>query len=125
MWPIEEIPDADLLYYRIHKSFVVDVEVIPGAFQERGDGAERGMSTDWDKYSTVEETLQRSKVPGDNGIAQFHVEAVRAIGLEISHAPIVDNRAHSHIKGIPHEGQLKTKARLLLKRICTWAILPA
>jgi len=38
MWQIEQIPDADRLFYRIHKSFVVDGEIIPGAFQERGEG---------------------------------------------------------------------------------------
>ncbi|MBK9338284.1 MAG: hypothetical protein IPM98_17715 [Lewinellaceae bacterium] len=125
MWTIEDIPDSDFLYYRIHKSFLVNGELIPGAFQERGEGADRGMSTDWSKYSTAEETQQRSKIPVENGIGQFSVEAVRAINLEVTHAPILENRSHSHIKGIPHEGQLKTKARLLLKRICTWAIEPA
>jgi hypothetical protein len=125
MWPVENIPDSDILFYRIHISFIVDGEIVPGAFQERGEGRERGMSTDWDKYSSAEETKQRSKVPADNGVGQFHVDSVRAIDLEVVHAPVTDNRSHSHIRGIPHEGQLKTKARLLLKRICMWAIEPS
>jgi hypothetical protein len=122
MWLVEQIPNEDRLFYRIHKSYVVDGEVVPGAFQERGEGAERGMSTDWEKYSTAEETRQHSKIPADNGIAAFLAGAVRAIDLEVSHAPLPDNRAHSHVKGIPHEGQLKTQARLKLKRIFQWQV---
>lgn len=122
MRPIEQIPGEDRFFYRIHKSYIVDGEVVPGAFQERGEGTERGMSTDWEKYSTAEEARQRSKIPADNGIAAFLAGAVRAIDLEVSHAPLPDNRAHSHIKGIPHEEQLKTQARLKLKRIFEWQI---
>ena len=44
MWPAELIPDEDLLFYRIHKSFIVNGELVPGAFQERGEGDARGMS---------------------------------------------------------------------------------
>lgn len=68
MWEIELIPDDAVLYYRIHKGFVVRGELIPGVFKERGEGKNRGMSTDWDKYSTAQEALNRSKKPADNGV---------------------------------------------------------
>ena len=122
MQPIEHIPDEDRLFYRIHKSYIVEGEVVPGAFQERGEDDARGMSTDWEKYSTAEAAWLRSKFPTDNGIVEFVVGDVRAIDLEVAHAPLPDNQAHSHIKGIPHEGQLKTQARLKLKRLFKWSI---
>ncbi len=122
MWPIEQIPNEDLLFYRIHKSFVVDGEVVPGAFQERGEGEMRGMSTDWEKYATARDAWLRSKIPADNGIVEFAVGEIRAADLEVVHAPLFDNRAHSHIKGIPHDGQLRTQARLKLKRLFKWKI---
>ena len=118
MWPTEPIPDGDPLFYRIHKSDFVEGEIVPGAFRERGEGAAKGMSTDWEKYSTALEAWNRSKIPADNLIVEFVVEKVREEGLEVAHDPLPDNRAHSHIKGIPHEGQLKVRARLMLKRIC-------
>ena len=47
-YPKEPIPDNSNLYYRIHKTYIVDGEIVPGAFQSKIDS----MSTDWDKYST-------------------------------------------------------------------------
>ncbi len=70
MWEIEFIPDEDHLFYRLHKSFILEGEVLPGAFQERGEGEQRGMSTDWEKYSTADDALQRSKIPNENGISE-------------------------------------------------------
>ena len=122
MWPIEQISGDDHLFYRIHKSYVVDGEVVPGAFQERGEGDGRGMSTDWERYSTAEASWLRSKLPAENGIGEFIAAEVRAIDLEVSPVPLPDNRAHSHIKGIPHDGQLKVQARLKLKRLFKWRI---
>lgn len=127
MWPIENIPDSDHLFYRIHKNNIVDGEVVPGAFRERGEGAKKGMSTDWDKYTTPEESLSRSNNQAENGIVKFAVNEVRIIGsLEVIHDPDFErnNRAHTHIKGIPRKGQLKTKVRLKLKRTFKWSIFP-
>ena len=84
MWLIERIPDEDRLFYRIHKSYIVEGEVVPGAFQERGEDDTRGMSTDWEKYSTAESAWLRSKIPTDNGIVEFIVGEIRAIRLPMS-----------------------------------------
>ena len=127
MWDIEEIPDDSHLFYRIHKNDIQRGDVVPGAFKERGKGEERGMSNDWEKYSTPEESLNRSANPIDNGIVKFHVKKVREIGsLVVVHAPNFarNNRSHSHIKGIPRKGVLKTKIRSKLKRIFKWIIIP-
>lgn len=127
MWPIENIPNTANLFYRIHKSNIIEGEVVPGAFRERGEGKEKGMPTDWDKYTTPADSLARSNTPKENGIVKFHVEKVRAIGsLEVIHNPDFsrNNRSHTHLKGIPKKGQLKTKVRLKLKRTFKWLIFP-
>jgi hypothetical protein len=41
-WPIEEIPETDELFMRVHRTFVVNGALIPGAFRDHGGG----MSTD-------------------------------------------------------------------------------
>ena len=118
-YPKEPIPDASSLFYRIHKSFIVDGDIIPGAFQSKVDG----MSTDWDKYSTAEQSLAFSKIPSDNGIVKFSVGLIRQQpSMDVEHDPLLHNRAHSLVHGIPQKGELKTKVRLLLKRICVWEI---
>lgn len=123
MWDIEEIPNSDSLYYRIHKSNFREGEIIPGAFKERGEGIDRGMSTNWDKYSTPDELKNVAITPNDNAIVQFNVGEVREIGsLIVKHAPIVQNRSHSHVIGIPKNGLLKTKVRAKLQEICEWSI---
>lgn len=123
MWDIEEIPDSDLLFYRIHKSEFRDGTVIPGAFKERGEGEERGMSTNWNKYSTPDLLINVATIPNDNAVVQFHVQKVREIGsLLVKHAPLPNNRSHSHIIGIPKKGQLKTKVRAKLQEIYEWTI---
>ncbi|MBW4888718.1 hypothetical protein KXQ82_03290 [Mucilaginibacter sp. HMF5004] len=116
----EEIPDNGILYYRVHKSYIVNNEVIPGAFRSRGDG----MSTDWNKYSTPEESLLRAKVPAENSIINFPVTKIRSrSALAVIHNPEIDNRAHSLIKGIPEvKGDLQTKTRALLTLIYVWEI---
>ena len=118
-YPKEPIPDNSNLYYRIHKTYIVDGEIIPGAFQSKIDG----MSTDWDKYSTSQQSLALSKNPADNGIVKFSVEQIRQQpAMDVEHDPKLYNRAHSLIHGVPEKGELKTKVRLLLKRLCVWEI---
>ena len=97
----------------------MDGEIIPGAFQSKIDG----MSTDWDKYSTAQQSLALSKNPADNGIVKFSVAKIRAQPyMDVEHNPLPLNRAHSLIHGVPEKGELKTKVRALLKRICEWEI---
>jgi len=114
-WEKETIPDNDLLYYRIHKNWMIDGELRPGVFRNR----EGGMSTDWSEYSTPEETLQRatSKVE-DNVVIQMEVGKVRKIPNQIiEHTPQDDNRAHTEIFGEKDE-----EARVQFIRISQWII---
>ena len=127
MWPIEIIPDASLLFMRAHKRLLLDGEIRPNIFREQGEG----MSVDWDKYSTPEQSRARSKIPADNGIVRMNTALVRRItGLTVTHDPIQEgvvdnqgkpvpaNQAHSLVNGVGAD----TQRRVELSRICSWVI---
>jgi len=104
-WDIEDIPDADALYMRIHNADIdADGEPMPRAFRLRKDKdgvPEAGMSTDWNKYSTAEQSRQRARVPNDNAIISMNVGDVRSIpDQKVEHKPIPENRSHSEISGV-------------------------
>lgn len=81
------------------------------------------MSTDWDKYSTPQQSLALSKNPDDNGIVKFSVAKIREQPyMDVEHNPLPHNRAHSLIHGVPEKWELKTEARALLRRMCEWEI---
>jgi len=68
VWPIEPIPDADNVFMRVHRMYFREGELQPGVFKQQGDG----MSVDWDKYSTAEETKKRArKNPRDNAVIRM------------------------------------------------------
>jgi hypothetical protein len=117
MWPVEEIPDEDFVFLRVHKSFMEFGEDTPkGIFKDH----EGGMSTDWDKYSTAQNTQSRAKCPSDNGVLKLNVGGVGAIsGLSVVHEPLPANRAHTEVFG-----EKNVKSRLLLQRLSEWVIRP-
>src|SRR2546422_849843 len=96
-WEAEEIPNEDFLFMRVHKTYLDDEgEPIPNAFRNHPPKT-GGMSTDWQRYSTAEETRQRVKVRADNIVIQFLVGAVRKIANQlVVHTPDIEanNRAH-------------------------------
>jgi hypothetical protein len=132
VWDIEEIPEEDLLYYRVHQDYIHKGELIPGVFKERGRGEEKGLSTDWSKYSTPEESLLRAKKPELNGIIRFIVRDVRKIPLEVIHAPIkehleprlANNRAHTNVRGINERIEKDPEVRLKLLSLFKWQVEP-
>ena len=103
MYSKEIIPDKCSLYYRVHELYYRDDELIPGVFLERGDG----MSTDWDKYSTPEQSRKRAKNPNKNGIVSFAVGKLRNLSFNVDHAPSRSNQAHTNVKGVTVESRLK------------------
>jgi hypothetical protein len=129
---VEDVPNEDNLYYRIHKKEVRNGKVPPGSFSEKGEGTEKGMSTDWSKYATPEEALNRptERYPeGDrtktHGIISLNVGKVREIdNIIVVHAPLFENVAHTHIKGIPPQDPSKTEVRSKLARIYRFEIVP-
>lgn len=114
-WDVENIPDEDLLFYRVHKSLIRDGEPIPGAFRDQGDA----MSTDWSKYSTAIESQRRARVPEDNGIAELEAGRVRSIPQTVQHSPDpnTNNRAHTSVIG-----EKNTEVRFKLLSMYHWAI---
>ena len=99
-WEAEEIPDEDFLFMRVHHSYLDDDgEPIPGAFRNQPPKI-GGMSTDWQKYSTPEQTIARARQPTANIIIEFLTGAVRKIPNQlVIHTPEVDNRAHTDVFG--------------------------
>jgi hypothetical protein len=126
MWAQEDIPGEAAVFMRLHRMWIRDGLVVPGAFQDRG----AGMSVDWDKYSTPDETRQRARRPSENAVISMEVISIRAIqGLVVVHEPIQENtfdsqgnplasnRSHSNVIG-----EKDTERRLKLSRIYSWEI---
>ena len=118
MWDVEEIPDKDRLFYRIHKSFFRGGKLLPGVFREIGDG----MSADWEKYATPTESVCRAKVPTDNGIASFEARDIRNMNLEVIHKPSKKNRSHSIVKGKEKMIKDDPEIRFKLLKLVKWKI---
>jgi len=113
-WSVEEIPDKDFLFMRVHIINVRDDIPTPGAFKNHGDG----MSTDWSKYSTAQETLRRAKHSSKNGVIKMIVGEVRGLsGQRVEHTPIATNQAHTDIFGEKDE-----EIRIKFRRICRLVI---
>lgn len=114
-WPIEEIPDDDSLYMRIHKNNIgEDGQPNPGAFRDH----EGGMSTNWSKYSTAEDTRNQAKNPSVNGVVKCKAGTVRSIStLHVLHTPEVNNRAHTDVVG-----EKTPQVRVELRRLFRWEI---
>ncbi len=126
-WPVEGIPDDAVLYYRVHKGFQENGKPKAAAFRNRPPEGQPlspndGMSTDWNRYSTAHQSLQKAKVPADNIIVGLRVGPTRRVPLQrVEHTPIQccpetpeGNRAHTDVKG---EKRNNTEVRLKLMEI--------
>lgn len=118
-WPVEAIPDTEALHMRVHRQWIKpDGTVRPTCFKNRPDDR-GGMSTDWERYSSPDETRQRARRPDDNAIIMLNTGQVRLIpGQRVSHSPIQDdpnvpdNRAHTDVNG-SKESDPETQLRFL------------
>ncbi|TGM04878.1 hypothetical protein EHQ76_07495 [Leptospira barantonii] len=110
MFEKEEIPDEDYIFYRVHKNLTDNKnEILPNVFRDKGTS----MSTDWERYSSAQDTQDRGKTPTDNFILKLNVGKVRSkITLQVEHDPIDDNQAHTSVLG-----EKDTEARIHLMRI--------
>ncbi|MFO8073059.1 MAG: hypothetical protein R6V85_14405 [Polyangia bacterium] len=111
-WTPEEIPDADHLYLRVHRNHARKGKPAPGAFRDHGGG----MSTDWWKYSSPEETKARARIPEDKRVVSLHVERVRSVPMNVLHTPDREreNRAHTDVVG-----EKNAESRVKLRRAIT------
>jgi|WetSurMetagenome_2_1015567.scaffolds.fasta_scaffold60919_2 hypothetical protein len=127
-FPVENIPNNDLLYCRVHVTntyYVKDNQLVlkPQAFDPTPYDTLDGLSTNWSKYSDLAQTKHSAKKPQDNGVVSFIVQQVREIPLEVIHDP-TNNRAHSLICGLPPRKSNDAKMTMKLRDICKWEILP-
>jgi hypothetical protein len=117
-WPIEYIPDNDSVFMRAHETYFRDGELEPGVFTPK-EGP--GMSVDWDKYSSKEQTRQRARKPEKNAVISMLVGGIRKIDqLDVAHRPEPDNRAHSEVD-LPTNEEL-TEIRFKLNRLAQTVI---
>lgn len=125
-FPVEPIDNNSKLYYRVHKSFIIDSKLIPGVFREMGEGEQKSMSTDWEKYSTPNEARERARKPEDNGIVHFISGNLRKLNLSVKHEPLSNNRAHTGVRGInkPIEQDEELRLKLLKEIERQWDIHP-
>ena len=117
-WQAEDIPDRDHLFMRVHiRTFARGGILSAGAFKNHG----RGMSTDWDKYSTAVETRARGPNPPDEyWVVRMNVGEVRGVpGQTVEHSPLPENRAHTDVIGEKDE-----EARVKLRRLSVRVIPP-
>ena len=115
----ECIPDSDFLLMRIHaRTFARDGVLSAGAFKNHGSG----MSTDWEKYSTAEETRARGpKPPEEYWVVRMNVGKVKEVpGQMVDHSPLPENRTHTDVKGEKDE-----EVRVLLRRLSLRVIPPS
>jgi hypothetical protein len=119
-WEKEEIPNHSMLYMRVHwRDLGDDGSPHVGAFRDHCGS----MSTDWDKYSTPLETLNRARVPRRNAIIEMNVEDVRSIPEQsVQHCPLPENRAHTGVIGDKHKDpEVRIKFRRICRIIIPWS----
>src|SRR5215208_3921735 len=108
MWPTEEIPDSDKLYYRVHKALVPDGRLRPAIFRQQGES----LSTDWERYSTPEASRLRARDPSKNGIITMIAGFVRSLDMAVEHSPDEENGNRAHTDVLRLEGPRSTELRL-------------
>jgi len=120
VWPVEAIPDTDFVFMRAHKEYFRAGQLRPGVFKAQ----EGGMSVNWDRYASAEETkLQATRNPDDNAVLSLEVGGIRGIGaLTVEHTPEPANRAHSDVNGISGNDEQRLEIRVKLLRIARIAI---
>ncbi|MBI3896512.1 MAG: hypothetical protein HY313_11340 [Acidobacteria bacterium] len=122
-WPVEEIPDAELVFMRARREHIRDGELQPGVFRSHGNG----MSVNWERYASAEETKQQAQLvkkdPDNYAVISMPVIRIRRIDdLRVEHTPEPTNRAHSDVFGLPQKGEQLTEIRLRLRDIATIVI---
>lgn len=128
-FPVEEIPNNQKLFYRIHKVNIDESEtdkikkIKPVAFDPQPKELNSvQMSVNWEKYSTAESTKLSARKPELNGVLSFNSSSIRLepINLNVTHSPTT-NQAHSHIHDIVSEKN-DPEIRILLRESCSWEI---
>lgn len=150
-WQIENIPDSDSLYFRIHKQNVFDTKDLTNVIRPRAfcntPSSGGNMSTDWSKYSTPQLTLDyvskqyktgktEFKNKDDFSVVSFLVSTIKDIDSnhKIVHDPIQNipeivgnpnNRAHAIVDGkISGDKEDSLEVRALFVEKAKWELFP-
>jgi hypothetical protein len=150
-WPVEDVPDEHVLYFRVLWEDVSEDEEgeerpNPGAFRDNPEtGPDAAMSTDWSKYSTPQKCQERvlrieriTRAHTEWGVVSLRVARVRDIvpRQDVRHNPVYNNpeqpnnpnnRSHTDVKGPKKEPGVrngKTRIRNLFQDIAVWEIRP-
>ena len=123
-WPIEFIPDADSVFMRAHRQHFETGSLAPGVFKPQGGG----LSVNWEKYASAEQTRQQGTRPDENAVLRLSVRGIRTLRdtdpLTVEHTPLPENRAHTDVNGIPGKGEERTEIRVLLLRLAGPPVIP-
>jgi hypothetical protein len=113
----ELIPDVDSVFLRVHKSRMTGGIPNVGAFSPKGAD---GLSVDWSRYSTAQDSRLRANSPKDNAVVRMVVRDIRGLegSPDVVHAPITKNLAHSLV-AMPSDAADLTQMRLKLGKIAT------
>lgn len=133
--PIESFLDEHFLYRGIHRIFWMNWKdlnkIEPNLFSTKPEA--EGLSTDWSKYATPDDTLNRLRAPTlkVNGIIELNIAHLKftikenKLPLTIKHDPIRVqkgrmriNRAHTLLIGIYKQNRAKMKR--CLSKIANW-----
>jgi len=125
MWEAEVIPDKHSLYCRVHINNIDVDDSRPRGIAFKNPKNSNSLSSDWEKYSTPEETRNRAadvkKDPNNYSVISLNKELIelRVISQKVIHTPDYksNNRSHSDI-----EGEKSDKERLKFQEIYKWEI---
>ena len=111
-WPKEQIPPSDWLYKRVPKAHYSDDVLNSAATFRNTPTKQDGMSVDWSRHSTPEQTLRRAvqKPVATYGVIKLQVAKVAKIpGQRIEHTPRDDNQSHADVFGDKDDPEVKLK----------------
>jgi len=132
MWskePIENFFDSHFLYRVVNRGLWQNWEyhdrIDPIFFYSKN--VEEGLSFDWSKYSSPQDTLKRRKGNSlkENGIIQLNLGKLRTniiqfnLPITIEHAPLPENQSHTLLLGITRYNTAKIRRKL--SKIAEWA----
>lgn len=115
---VEHVPDDARLLMRVHDQHIDKAgKLRPGVFRDQG----AGMSTDWDKYSTAEETRSHARKPIENGVVSLGCGSVRSVRhLTVEHTPY--NTTPPHPRHVDVFGDKDEETRMRLLEFVRWEI---
>ena len=113
-WPIEEIPDADRLYMRVHRQWFKGTASHPASSRTVRTKPPARCRPTGASTPRREETRARARRPELNAVIELVVGEVRAIPEQVvRHAPIQvhpvlpNNRPHTNVAGPKETGDLE------------------